>query len=84
MEVWPNPNDGHDVALNIAGLDEQVNHASVELFDATGRMVKTLAVPVQNGLMNNTMDLSGVANGTYVIRVTAGEKTYNSALVVKQ
>ncbi|MCI1751827.1 MAG: T9SS type A sorting domain-containing protein [Flavobacteriales bacterium] len=84
LEVWPNPNDGHDVALNIAGLDEQVNHASVELFDATGRMVKTLAVPVQNGLMNNTMDLSGVANGTYVIRVTAGEKTYNSALVVKQ
>lgn len=84
LEVWPNPNDGRDVALNIAGLGDQVDHANVELYDATGRLVRSLAVPVQNGLMNNTMNLTGVANGTYVLRVQAGEKVYNSALVVRQ
>ncbi|MGV9013352.1 MAG: T9SS type A sorting domain-containing protein [Flavobacteriales bacterium] len=84
LEVWPNPNDGRDVALNIAGLEEQVDHANVELFDATGRSVRSLAVPVQNGLMNNTMNLAGVANGTYVLCVQAGDKVYNSALVVRQ
>ncbi|MEO7080465.1 MAG: fibronectin type III domain-containing protein, partial [Flavobacteriales bacterium] len=39
MNLWPNPNDGQELFITMAGLDMDIHTASVDLMDITGRNV---------------------------------------------
>ncbi len=82
--LWPNPNDGQLLNVAVHGIDEQVTTASVRLLDLTGRMALGTQLPVANGTLNSILDLDGAANGTYLLQITAGDRTWTERVVVNR
>jgi hypothetical protein len=74
IELYPNP------ATDILNVRQQKNQEwNISLFDATGRMVKTVMVQE----MSNTLSLSGLAPGIYQVNFRNAEKNV-TARIVKQ
>lgn len=84
MNLWPNPNDGQELFITMAGLDMDIHTASVDLMDITGRNVMSTTLPVSNGQLNAAMELNNAANGSYLLVVTAGNKTFSKRVVVSK
>ena len=76
--VHPNPTDN---VLHVSVTDGEI--ARVEMYDAYGRitMVGTLASPPSP---TNTVDLSSLPSGVYVLRVTLRDGTVRTKKVVKR
>jgi hypothetical protein len=80
LNLWPNPNDGSQLYLELSQVDEGVSEVSVDLYDIFGQRVmgRTIAA---DGPFNTVMDLDGsLADGLYMVTVIAGEKTYTQRL----
>jgi len=82
--LWPNPNDGQLLNVAVHGIDEQITTATVRLLDLTGRMALGTQLPVANGALNSILDLDGAANGTYLLQITAGDRTWTERVVVNK
>lgn len=70
INIFPNPTFGLIQLQN-------VNPDVVEIFDNTGRVVKTIAHP------GNSLDISEMAAGFYFLKIYEGEKVF-SAKVIKE
>ncbi len=76
------PNPVRESATLLFSLTER-SHVKLDLFDMTGQQVRTLVeasyIPGNYSYSLQTQDL---ANGTYVVRMTAGEKVYTTKINV--
>lgn len=78
VRVYPNPTVGW---LNVEA-EEAPAAFGLELFDATGRLLRSSPVEPESGL--RTLDLSGYAPGLYLLRLhTQGRKTIKTFKVFK-
>ncbi|MBS1939248.1 MAG: T9SS type A sorting domain-containing protein [Bacteroidetes bacterium] len=84
INLWPNPNDGQQLNVAVNGIDEQITTAEVRLLDLTGRMALSTQLPVANGSLNSILELNGAANGTYLLQITAGDRTWTERVVVNK
>ncbi|MBS1939327.1 MAG: T9SS type A sorting domain-containing protein, partial [Bacteroidetes bacterium] len=84
MNLWPNPNDGQRLNLAVAGLPLHMDGADVRVTDLTGRQVMMATLPVVEGSISTALDLNNAPNGTYLLLLTAGEKTYTQRIVVSR
>jgi hypothetical protein len=85
IALWPNPNNGDHFMLHITGLDEHTSTLAMDITDLSGKTVITRAIPVQNGMVNTTMDLQGaLANGVYMVSFTSGDFRSMNRLVVQR
>ncbi|MEI7663851.1 MAG: T9SS type A sorting domain-containing protein, partial [Bacteroidota bacterium] len=75
--IYPNPNKG---LFNISMLDLSILEMTVAISDVLGKEVKTVAC---KGREIYSIDLSGQAKGTYLLRITAGETTLVRKIVVE-
>jgi hypothetical protein len=68
--LYPNPNSG---TFNIIGyIDTKNNEANAEVTDVTGRTVYTTSLKINNGKINQQINLgSSLPAGTYIIRITS-------------
>lgn len=73
LVIWPNPL--HDV-LNVGSTEEIT---SVQVFNVLGQQVISREVGANNG----QIDVSGLRQGTYVVKVTSAQKT-KTIKVVKE
>lgn len=67
VSVYPNP---VDYLLNVKFEVNQSN-VSAMLFDPSGRMISS--EQIQSGTTQHQMDLSGISNGTYLLRLMTEE-----------
>ena len=72
VTIFPNPARA-DSKISIIGA---AANSSLQLFDFSGKVLKTI-----NGNSINSLDLSGVKNGTYLIRIV--EKSTNEVIIKK-
>jgi hypothetical protein len=63
-------------------LDKPVNFETIELFDAQGKKVRTIAHPSFDRLLE--LDLSGLPAGAYTIRAISTEQEMLLEKVIKQ
>lgn len=70
IEVFPNPTTGN-LQINNVRPDK------VELFDNTGRMVKSITT------VSNSIDISDIAAGFYFLKIYEGDNAY-SAKIIKE
>ena len=82
--LWPNPNDGQLLNVAVHGIDEPITVADIRLMDLTGRMALSTQLPVANGSLNPILELNGAANGTYLLQITAGDRTWTQREVVNR
>jgi hypothetical protein len=80
---FPNPAKGA-VTIQYAIPEGKARGARLEVFDALGRQVKSMAPSAQEGGERATFQLntSGLASGTYFIRLTAEQKTLTRRMTV--
>ena len=85
LSLYPNPNAGNELFVNLTGIDASVETVSVDIYDAFGKRAsaRTIAVNGQ-GFMNTIMQLNGeLAAGLYTVSFTAGEQQFTERLVVQ-
>jgi hypothetical protein len=81
MALFPNPNDGERVVLNINGLEGEIH---VVVVDATGRTVKSLIQSIEGDV---NMELSfehQLSAGLYQVYVVNGEYRQTLKMVVSK
>jgi len=80
LRIHPNPNMGNQVTLQIPGLSTGLQHATLQIHDTYGRLVR-----VQTIRNNQDVDLNGeLSDGLYLLTVTTGQGPYVGRLVVQQ
>ncbi|MBL7937818.1 MAG: T9SS type A sorting domain-containing protein [Flavobacteriales bacterium] len=85
LTMYPNPNHGEQVFINLSAVERDVNTISVDIYDLTGKRVIAKTVAVSDGVVNSALELNGDLNsGVYVVNITAGTKTYTQRLVIQK
>jgi hypothetical protein len=84
LRMYPNPNRGDQLFVNLEGIDAAVETVSVDIFDAFGKRVSARTIGTQDGFANTTLQLNGsLAAGLYTVSITAGEQQFTERLVVQ-
>jgi hypothetical protein len=85
VTMYPNPNRGDQLYINLSAVDADVNTVSVDIYDLTGKRISARTIAVQDGFLNSVLDLNGeIASGLYMVNITAGDKTYTERLVIQK
>lgn len=54
----------------------------VDIFDLSGARVMAKVIPVNDGMLYQDVDVAGLADGPYMVIITAGSERYNERLVI--
>ena len=85
LSMYPNPNRGDQLYLSLDAVEEGVRTVSVDIFDLTGQRVSARTIAVADGLINTVLDLdSDMANGMYLVNITAGDQHFTERLVIQK
>ncbi|MBK6473397.1 MAG: T9SS type A sorting domain-containing protein [Flavobacteriales bacterium] len=70
--------------------DSFISTVSMDIFDLSGKRMIARTVGIQDGLINTTIDLSrssaggDLADGMYVVKVTAGDEVFTQRMVIQK
>jgi hypothetical protein len=85
LRMYPNPNRGDQLMLSLDRVAEGVETVSVDIYDGFGKRVSARTIAVQDGFLNTVLDLNGsLANGLYMVNITAGTATFTERLVIQK
>ena len=83
LSIYPNPNTGEQLFIDLQGIEAGVEAVIVEIYDMTGKQIVARMIPTQGERMNTVLDLQGdLATGMYLVNITAGNKRYTERLVI--
>jgi hypothetical protein len=83
LNLWPNPNRGDQLYVELTEVEKGVTEVTVDLHDAFGKLAMSRTIAA-DGPFNTVIDLDGsLANGLYMVTVIAGEKTYTQRLIIE-
>ncbi|MBK7946248.1 MAG: T9SS type A sorting domain-containing protein [Flavobacteriales bacterium] len=85
LRMYPNPNRGDQLFVNLTGIDASIETVSVDIYDAFGKRVSARTIAANgDGFVNSIMQLNGeLAAGLYTVSITAGEQQFTERLVVQ-
>ncbi len=82
--MYPNPNDGDRLFLQMGRIADEVSTVSVDIYDAMGKRVSARTVPVADGAVNNVIELDhSMTDGLYFVTITAGSTVRTERLVIQ-
>lgn len=84
VKLYPNPNNGMftlEAKLSGAQTDE---HAKIEVLNGLGQLIFKENIEIYNGELKKQVTLTGIANGTYYIRLTSGDQSVIKPINVQQ
>ncbi len=84
LVLWPNPNNGDQLWLSIPVFPSEAKEVAVDIYDLSGKRIMAREGATQDDHLYTTLNLDGIAAGTYVVVVTAGEERYTKRLVVQR
>lgn len=79
MEVYPNPTDGN---VNILITTLEAETVMIEVFSASGQVIRQMQVNVQEGLTQQPINLEGLAAGTYWVKVYGGQLNMTERVII--
>jgi hypothetical protein len=81
VSMYPNPVSGDEARISF-----ELNHetaVSYQVFDITGRMVRNEVIgTLSEGKHEASVSVSGLANGSYILRLNAGNQTSTAKFMV--
>jgi len=80
LEVYPNPSNG---LFYLSADHLEPDELQIEITDARGRTVLKRTMRHAGGSLNETLDLSGMSEGLYLLQVTGREGSGTQRLQVK-
>jgi len=84
--IYPNPTNGSFVNLNINNIDANTDRVLVDIYDAFGKLVMSEQFATTGSSSFNTViSFNGlIANGVYMVNITAGNTVKTERLVVQK
>jgi flagellar hook assembly protein FlgD len=78
------PNPARSRATVRFAIPEQMSADNVrlELYDLLGRQVKTIPAAEASGRVEQTLDVSNLPSGTYLLRLSAGGQTQTQQVTI--
>lgn len=81
LRVFPNPGTG---SFTLTANDISYKELAVTVYNATGQMVYSSIINPQQKLVNEHITLSDVANGIFLLRISADGKDRNIRLLISK
>ncbi|MCB0770493.1 MAG: T9SS type A sorting domain-containing protein, partial [Flavobacteriales bacterium] len=82
--MYPNPNRGDRLCISLTEVPSDVNTASVDIYDMTGKRVIARTIAILDDRINAAFDLnSSLTGGVYLVHITVGTKTRTERLVIQ-
>ncbi len=78
LAVWPNPTNG---MVNISFESDLNELLTIQLYDIQGRVLKQVKSDTSVGNVSQTLDVSSLPVGVYVLKMSQGNKQYNSKII---
>jgi GEVED domain len=84
VQMWPNPVRDGRVNLAVSGLNEEIEHVTIDVYDVFGKRVMS-ETPVVSGVsFSYLLDLEkGMAAGVYTVNITINDRLYTQRLSVQ-
>ena len=83
LHLYPNPNNGDQLRIHLNGTDPDITTVALDITDLFGKRVMTSTLAVQDGELNTVLSLrNDLADGLYIVTLTAGERVFNERLVI--
>ncbi len=79
--IYPNPNAGNDVVLNVNGMEGVLQ---VNITDATGKLIQRNQWMVEGSLTTNINFEQVLSNGLYLVELTNGQQSQTMRMVVNR
>jgi hypothetical protein len=84
LALWPNPNRGDQLYVQLDGIDPAVVQVTIDVHDLFGKRVIAETVATGGGDLNHVMQLGNtMASGVYTVTVTAGSLITTQRLVIQ-
>jgi hypothetical protein len=80
VSVYPNPAKEN---ININFVNENAENASYEMVNVLGQTVRSQTIPVAKGETLYNVNLSGIENGVYFMKLNVGNKTSITKITVQ-
>ncbi|REK48260.1 MAG: T9SS C-terminal target domain-containing protein [Bacteroidetes bacterium] len=80
LSVYPNPATEN---ITVEFRIHQIKNARINLLDALGNVVSTSKIASASGEFKESVDVSGLAKGVYMIQILASNKNYYHKLVIQ-
>ena len=71
FSIYPNPSDGH---FNLVTENKSNAHADIRMIDLLGREVQHIAFDQESNIHVQSIDLSDIAQGMYLMTITMKDK----------
>jgi uncharacterized delta-60 repeat protein len=85
LRVFPNPTNGQPLHIALSGADPELSTATLDLADLFGKHVMRSTQPLQDGGLNIVFALTGdLADGLYIMTITAGEEVFNERVMISR
>jgi 2',3'-cyclic-nucleotide 2'-phosphodiesterase (5'-nucleotidase family) len=84
LSMFPNPNRGDLLNVSLSAVEEGVNTVSVDIYDLAGAVVSSRTIAVNDGMVYQVVELNEMAEGLYMVNITAGSKRYTERLVINK
>lgn len=83
--LYPNPNNGEALFVNIDGIDASVERVMIDIYDIAGKRVISEQIAGQgSNTLFTQLSLNDLNSGMYIVNIIAGEEVFTQRLAVKK
>ncbi len=82
--ISPNPNSGNVLHVNYALSAASEKEVKVNIFDVLGNAILTTLLPVENGIIDETINLGNIPGGIYFLFIDEQDSQNTSTFIVNK
>jgi hypothetical protein len=84
LAIYPNPNNGEFVNLNVTNIAEGVDRVTVDVYDTFGKLVISRQLATTGSQLNVIMPLDGIASGVYTVSIIVDGEVRTERMIVQK
>ncbi|MGF1566129.1 MAG: T9SS type A sorting domain-containing protein [Flavobacteriales bacterium] len=82
--LYPNPNNGEFVNINLSNVNSDVERIAVDIYDSFGKLVISRQIANAGSQFNVIMPLDGIAAGVYTVSIIMNDEVRTERMIVQR